>query len=109
MRYYPAFTRSALDELRAAQPQEPTAAEHRMQLLCVQRLHGGLTIGDTHEYDEPFDFDVDEAPYRHLTSVVEEVLGRHLPPSSSGGPVSTASASTPPNSCTAPSPPTACG
>ncbi|MBM4509675.1 FAD-dependent oxidoreductase [Rhodococcus hoagii] len=26
---------------RAAQ--EPTAAEHRMQLLCVQRLHGGLT------------------------------------------------------------------
>ncbi|NKR25346.1 TIGR03364 family FAD-dependent oxidoreductase [Rhodococcus hoagii] len=80
MRYYPAFTGPALDELRTAQPQEPTAAEHRMQLLCVQRLHGGLTIGDTHEYDEPFDFDVDEAPYRHLTSVVEELLGRHLPP-----------------------------
>ncbi|WP_137725108.1 TIGR03364 family FAD-dependent oxidoreductase [Prescottella subtropica] len=80
LRYYPAFAGTALDALRAAQPQEPTAAEHRMQLLCVQRLHGGLTIGDTHEYDEPFDFDVDEAPYRHLTSVVEEFLGRHLPP-----------------------------
>lgn len=51
-----------------------------MQLLCVQRLHGGLTIGDTHEYEEPFDFDVDEAPYRHLSGVVETLLGRDLPP-----------------------------
>ena len=51
-----------------------------MQLLCVQRLHGGLTIGDTHEYDEPFAFDVDEAPYDHLTGVAEELLGRALPP-----------------------------
>lgn len=50
-----------------------------MQLLCVQRLHGGLTIGDTHEYDEPFAFDVDEAPYEHLTAVTEELLGRKLP------------------------------
>ena len=51
-----------------------------MQLLCVQRLHGGLTIGDTHEYDEPFAFDVDEAPYDYLVDVVEEFLGRPLPP-----------------------------
>lgn len=51
-----------------------------MQLLCVQRLHGGLTIGDTHEYEEPFHFDVDEAPYRHLSGVVETLLGRDLPP-----------------------------
>ncbi|MDG3013950.1 TIGR03364 family FAD-dependent oxidoreductase [Speluncibacter jeojiensis] len=80
LRYYPAFAGTALDALRAAQPQEPTAAEHRMQLLCVQRLHGGLTIGDTHEYDEPFDFDVDEAPYRHLTEVAQGFLGRDLPP-----------------------------
>jgi len=49
-----------------------------MQLLCVQRLHGGLTIGDTHEYDEPFAFDVGEAPYAYLADVVEEFLGREL-------------------------------
>ena len=62
---------------RAAGRRSPTT--HRMQLLCVQRLHGGLTIGDTHEYDEPFAFDVDEEPYEHLTAVVEELLGRPLP------------------------------
>ncbi|MGW6693278.1 TIGR03364 family FAD-dependent oxidoreductase [Rhodococcus sp. NPDC054953] len=80
LRYYPGFAGDALEALKAAQPQAPTAAAHRMQLLCVQRLHGGLTIGDTHEYDEPFTFDVDEAPYQHLTSVMEELLGRKLPP-----------------------------
>ena len=50
-----------------------------MQLLCVQRLHGGLTIGDTHAYGEPFAFDVDRGAYAHLVAVVEEFLGRPLP------------------------------
>jgi len=80
MRYYPAFVSPALDSLRAAEPQPQIAAEHHMQLLCVQRLHGGLTIGDTHAYTEPFPFDLDEAPYQHLTGVVEVLLGRPLPP-----------------------------
>ncbi|KAA0023260.1 TIGR03364 family FAD-dependent oxidoreductase [Antrihabitans cavernicola] len=80
LRYYPAFAGSELDTLRTNQPQDPVAAQHKMQLLCVQRLHGGLTIGDTHEYTEPFAFDVDEAPYAYLTGVVEELLGRTLPP-----------------------------
>src|SRR5690606_5573082 len=44
------------------------------------RLHGGLTIGDTHAYDEPFDFAVDEAPYEHLRVRAESLLGRPLPP-----------------------------
>jgi FAD dependent oxidoreductase TIGR03364 len=79
-RYYPGFAGSALDELRHKEPQEPVADEHRMQLLCVQRLHGGLTIGDTHEYDEPFAFDVQESPYAYLVDVVEEFLGQPLPP-----------------------------
>lgn len=78
-RYYPGFAGPALDALAATQSQTATAAEHRMQLLCVQRLHGGLTIGDTHEYTEPFGFDVDEAPYEHLTEVTEAFLGRPLP------------------------------
>ncbi|AXK89078.1 TIGR03364 family FAD-dependent oxidoreductase [Nocardia farcinica] len=79
-RYYPGFAGPAVEALEREQSQAATAAEHKMQLLCVQRLHGGLTIGDTHEYTEPFAFDVDEAPYEHLTAVTEELLGRTLPP-----------------------------
>lgn len=79
-RYYPGFAGPALETLNREESQAFTAARHRMQLLCVQRLHGGLTIGDTHEYDEPFAFDVDEEPYDHLTAVTEELLGRALPP-----------------------------
>ena len=78
-RYYPGFAGPPIDALTAEQSQTAVAAEHSMQLLCVQRLHGGLTIGDTHEYTEPFDFDVDEAPYDHLTEVTETLLGRRLP------------------------------
>jgi FAD dependent oxidoreductase TIGR03364 len=78
-RYYPAYAGEALDALRAGQPQEPVAAAHGMQLLMVQRLGGGLTIGDTHAYDEPFDFDLLDDPYAHLTRVVEGFLGRPLP------------------------------
>jgi FAD dependent oxidoreductase TIGR03364 len=75
-RYYPAYRDAGLDRLG---PQAPIAAEHRMQLLMVQRADGGLTIGDTHAYDEPFDFAVEEAPYEHLRSVAEALLGRELP------------------------------
>lgn len=77
LRYYPAFAAERLD---AEQPQPPVAAGHGMQLLMVQRRDGGLTIGDTHAYDEPFGFDVDEAPYEHLAEVATALLGRALPP-----------------------------
>src|SRR5690606_19555388 len=52
LRYYPGFAGAALDDLAASEEQRPVAARHRMQLLCVPRLHGGLPIGDTHAYDE---------------------------------------------------------
>ncbi|AQW54856.1 TIGR03364 family FAD-dependent oxidoreductase [Streptomyces violaceusniger] len=78
-RYYPAYASPALEELNARQPQADTAGEHRMQLLMVQRADGGLTIGDTHEYEHPFAFDTLEDPYDHLTGVVESLLGRPLP------------------------------
>jgi FAD dependent oxidoreductase TIGR03364 len=78
-RYYPAYASEALDELNSRQPQTPTARDHRMQLLMVQRADGGLTIGDTHEYEHPFAFDTLEDPYDHLTEVVESLLGRPLP------------------------------
>lgn len=78
-RYYPAYACDALDALNAGQAQAETAAAHRMQLLMVQRADGGLTIGDTHEYEHPFAFDTVEDPYDHLTEVVESLLGRPLP------------------------------
>ncbi|WP_223779050.1 FAD-dependent oxidoreductase [Streptomyces sp. 135] len=78
-RYYPAYRSAALDALDAGQAQTPTAAAHKMQLLMVQRADGGLTIGDTHEYEHPFAFDTVEDPSDHLTEVVEGFLGRPLP------------------------------
>ncbi|CAN5759829.1 TIGR03364 family FAD-dependent oxidoreductase [soil metagenome] len=79
-RYYPGFAGAALDELQRNESQAEIAHDERMQLLCVQRLGGGLTIGDTHEYAEPFGFDVGEDPYAYLVNVVEEFLGQKLPP-----------------------------
>ncbi|MFG3352566.1 TIGR03364 family FAD-dependent oxidoreductase [Streptomyces sanyensis] len=78
-RYYPAYASPALDAFNAGRPQSETAAGHRMQLLMVQRADGGLTIGDTHEYEHPFAFDTLEDPYEHLAGVVESLLGRPLP------------------------------
>ncbi|MGQ4515652.1 TIGR03364 family FAD-dependent oxidoreductase [Streptomyces sp. DW26H14] len=78
-RYYPAYGGDALRALADGQPQAEVAAAHRMQLLMVQRRDGGLTIGDTHAYDEPFAFDVVEEPYEYLTGRVEGFLGRPLP------------------------------
>ena len=77
LRYYPAFDVPALAGLPAP---APIVAEQGMQLLLQQRLDGALTIGDTHEYDEPFDMAVDEAPYRHLQERVESILGVPMPP-----------------------------
>ncbi|WP_350281507.1 TIGR03364 family FAD-dependent oxidoreductase [Kribbella sp. HUAS MG21] len=75
-RYYPAYGGPALAGLDA---QAPIAQQHKMQLLMVQRTHGGLTIGDTHEYAEPFGFDVQSDPYDYLRDAVESILGRALP------------------------------
>ena len=76
LRYYPAYDVPSLARLG---PQTPVAAASRAQLLLVQRADGGLTIGDTHSYDEPFAFDVDEEPYDHLRARAEALLGRPLP------------------------------
>ncbi|GAA0961028.1 TIGR03364 family FAD-dependent oxidoreductase [Kribbella koreensis] len=78
-RYYPAYQGTALDALKQT-PQATVAADNAMQLLMVQRADGGLTIGDTHEYAEPFGFDVQSDPYDYLRSTVESLLGRELPP-----------------------------
>jgi FAD dependent oxidoreductase TIGR03364 len=76
LRYYPAFDLPARARLAR---QVPAAAAAAAQLLLVQRLDGSLTIGDTHSYDEPFDFDTDELPYDHLRSRAQQLLGTPLP------------------------------
>jgi len=77
LRYYPAFE---LPSAAALPPPAPVVAEYRAQLLVAQRASGELTIGDTHHYDEPYDFAVDEVPYAHLLARTESLLGRAVPP-----------------------------
>jgi glycine/D-amino acid oxidase-like deaminating enzyme len=77
LRYYPAFEVPAR-ELLPDQP--PLVAQYRIQLLLQQRLDGSLTIGDTHETDEPFPVSVSDPPYAHLLGRAESILGGPLPP-----------------------------
>jgi FAD dependent oxidoreductase TIGR03364 len=76
LRYYPAYDLPGRSQLP---PQAPAAARTRAQLLLVQRADGGLTIGDTHEYDEPFPFDVDSDAYDHLQARAQALLGGPIP------------------------------
>jgi len=45
----------------------------------VQRFDGSFTIGDTHDYVEPFSHEILEAPYEHLTQVMSNILGKPSP------------------------------
>ncbi len=76
LRYYPAYDLPGRAQLP---PQSGAAARTRAQLLLVQRADGGLTIGDTHEYAEPFGFDLDEDAYDHLRARAEALLGAPIP------------------------------
>ncbi len=76
-RYYPGFRADAADLLDA---QEELASHYAIQLLCQQRLHGGLTIGDTHEPDGPGLFETHDAPMNLITSAARELIGDDLPP-----------------------------
>jgi FAD dependent oxidoreductase TIGR03364 len=76
LRYYPAYDLPGRSQLP---PQADAAGRTRAQLLLVQRAGGGLTIGDTHEYAEPFAFDVDEDAYDHLRARAEALLGVPVP------------------------------
>ena len=76
LRYYPAYDLPGRSQLP---PQAAAAKRARAQLLLVQRADGGLTIGDTHEYAEPFAFDLDEDAYDHLRGRAEALLGAPVP------------------------------
>ncbi len=77
MRYYPAYERAPRDRLG---PQNEVSTAHHLQLLLVQRPDGGLTIGDTHAYEEPFDFALCEDPTDELLTRARRILGADLPP-----------------------------
>jgi FAD dependent oxidoreductase TIGR03364 len=77
MRYYPGFDVPGRGGLA---PGSPETVAFGMQLLLVQRAAGGLTIGDTHVYEEPFDFAVEEFLYDRLRQRAEDILGWSLPP-----------------------------
>jgi FAD dependent oxidoreductase TIGR03364 len=77
LRYYPAF---AVPELAGLPAPAAPGAEWRSQLLVAQRAGGELTIGDTHVYDEPYDFALDEVPNADLLARAQAILGRPLPP-----------------------------
>lgn len=76
-RYYPGFRGDAAELLEA---QAPLASQYAIQLLCQQRLHGGLTIGDTHEADVPGLFETFDAPMNLIVAAARELIGDALPP-----------------------------
>ncbi|HEX4215758.1 MAG TPA: TIGR03364 family FAD-dependent oxidoreductase [Candidatus Dormibacteraeota bacterium] len=76
LRYYPAFAGAPREALG---PQDELGSDWGAQLLLVQRADGSLTIGDTHRYEEPFPFDYDTAPERHLLASASRLLGASPP------------------------------
>ena len=75
-RYYPGFTSFANEFL---EPQAPLAAQFAIQLLCQQRLHGGLTIGDTHEPETPGLFETLDRPMDIIEAAARLVIGPAMP------------------------------
>jgi glycine/D-amino acid oxidase-like deaminating enzyme len=75
-RYYPQFQADALELLPE---QEHTAAHYAIQLLCQQRCHGGLTIGDTHEGERPGVFDAPDRPMDIIVAAARHLIGPAMP------------------------------
>lgn len=77
LHYYPVYDVPALQDL--AQPSD-FVKTHGIKLMVAQRVDGSLTIGDTHLYDEPFDFASTEACYEFLVDRFERIFGAPIPP-----------------------------
>jgi FAD dependent oxidoreductase TIGR03364 len=75
-RYYPGFTAFANEFL---EQQPPVAADFAIQLLCQQRLHGGLTIGDTHEPETPGLFETLDRPMDIVEGAARLIIGAEMP------------------------------
>ena len=59
--------------------QPSPAADFAIQLLCQQRLHGGLTIGDTHEPELPGLFETLDRPMDIIEAAARRVIGSAMP------------------------------
>jgi glycine/D-amino acid oxidase-like deaminating enzyme len=59
--------------------QPAATAEFAIQLLCQQRLHGGLTIGDTHEPEVPGLFETLDRPMDIIEAAARLVIGDAMP------------------------------
>lgn len=75
-RYYPGFAEIAREVL---EEQPSPAADFAIQLLCQQRLHGGLTIGDTHEPEVPGLFETLDRPMDIIEAAARLVIGTAMP------------------------------
>jgi glycine/D-amino acid oxidase-like deaminating enzyme len=75
-RYYPGFSGYAKDLL---DDQDHDAAQFAIQLLCQQRLHGGLTIGDTHEPEVPGLFETLDRPMDIIATAARHAIGPDMP------------------------------
>mgnify|MGYP002652899997 CR=1 FL=1 len=80
LRHHPAFAGDARDALQHNESRAFAAAAHDVDLVCVPRVDGGLTIGCARNSTEPLDFDLTDAATQYLTDTVAELLGRRLPP-----------------------------
>ena len=75
LRYYPGFHEFSSGLV----PQNPEAATYAIQLLCQQRLHGGLTIGATHEPAEPGLFSTSDRPMEIIMEAARALIGSRMP------------------------------
>ena len=80
VRQHPVYRGEALDMLQHNESRRFDAATHDVDLVCVPRLDGGLTIGCAYDRRRPPDFGVDEDATTYLVDTVEALLGRSLPP-----------------------------
>jgi FAD dependent oxidoreductase TIGR03364 len=55
------------------------AGEYEVRFNCSQRETGALTVGESREYDEPFEFDLAERPAKAMLSRLGDVLGSPAP------------------------------
>ncbi len=78
LRYYPAFAVPA----GGCAPGPGAGGVRHGARSCSSRSGpmASSPIGDTHVYDEPYDFAVEDEPYDHLPARAESILGRALPP-----------------------------
>jgi FAD dependent oxidoreductase TIGR03364 len=76
LRYYPAFANGAADLLP---PQDCFETRHSLQVLCQQRLHGALTIGDTHETATDGQFDTLDRPLDVIAVAARNLVGDDFP------------------------------